>query len=55
MAPTLIGAGTEAVGDLRINRVVEGIQLRGRYVRCIDDDVIAAFDVAGDAGSDRAP
>jgi GTP cyclohydrolase II len=55
MAPTLIGAGTEAVGDLRINRVVEGIQLRGRYVRCVDDDVIAAFDVAGGAAGSSRP
>jgi 3,4-dihydroxy 2-butanone 4-phosphate synthase/GTP cyclohydrolase II len=48
MAPTVIGAGTEAVGDLRINKVVEGIHLRSRYVRCLEDDVIAAFDVAAD-------
>jgi GTP cyclohydrolase II len=55
MAPTVFGAGTEAVGDLRVSRVVEGIHLRSRYVRCIEDDVIAAFDVARDgAGSTPA-
>ena len=54
MAPTLIGAGTEAVGDLRVSRVVEGIHLRSRYVRCVDDDVIAAFDVARDGASTGA-
>ena len=54
MAPTLIGAGTEAVGDLRVSRVIEGIHLRSRYVRCVDDDVIAAFDVARDGASTGA-
>jgi GTP cyclohydrolase II len=45
VAPTIIGAGTEAVGDLRVNRIVEGIRLSNRYVCSVDDDVVVAFDV----------
>jgi GTP cyclohydrolase II len=52
VAPTIIGAGTEAVGDLGVNRIIEGIRLENRYVCAVDDDVIVAFDVVrapGDA------
>ena len=44
-APTIIGAGTEAVGDLGVSRIVEGIRLRNRFVCSVDDDVVVAFDV----------
>jgi 3,4-dihydroxy 2-butanone 4-phosphate synthase/GTP cyclohydrolase II len=47
VAPTIIGAGTEAVGNLGVTQVVEGIRLHGRFVCAVDDDVVVAFDVAG--------
>ena len=46
IAPTIIGAGTEAVGDLRIGTVADGIRLRNRRVCAAGDDVLTAFDVA---------
>nr|WP_239029004.1 GTP cyclohydrolase II RibA [Pseudonocardia acidicola] len=44
-APKIIGAGTEAVGDLGITRVAEGIALRNRSVHLTADDVVTAWDV----------
>jgi GTP cyclohydrolase II len=50
VAPTIIGAGTEAVGDLRVNRIVEGIKLRNRFACAVEDDVVVAFDVVHEPG-----
>ena len=44
-APRIIGAGTEAVGDLGVARVTEGIALRNRSVHLTADDVVTAWDV----------
>ena len=44
-APRIIGAGTEAVGDLGVSTVVEGIALRNRSVHLTADDVVMAWDV----------
>jgi riboflavin-specific deaminase-like protein len=44
-APRIIGAGTEAVGDLGVARVTEGIALRNRSVHLTTDDVVMAWDV----------
>jgi 3,4-dihydroxy 2-butanone 4-phosphate synthase/GTP cyclohydrolase II len=44
-APRIIGAGTEAVGDLGVARVTEGIRLRNRSVHLTADDVVMAWDV----------
>jgi GTP cyclohydrolase II len=44
-APRIIGAGTEAVGDLGVARVTEGILLRNRSVHLTTDDVVTAWDV----------
>ena len=44
-APRIIGAGTEAVGDLGVARVTDGIALRNRAVRLTPDDVVMAWDV----------
>jgi len=44
-APTIIGQGTEAVGDLQIGSVADGIRLRNRVVCAAGDDVLSAFDV----------
>jgi len=44
-APRIIGAGTEAVGDLGVARVTDGIVLRNRAVHLTTDDVVTAWDV----------
>lgn len=44
-APRIIGAGTEAVGDLGVVRIVDGISLSNRCVSVTDDDVLMAWDV----------
>jgi GTP cyclohydrolase II len=44
-APRIIGAGTEAVGDLGVARVIDGIVLRNRSVHLTADDVVTAWDV----------
>lgn len=44
-APRIIGAGTEAVGDLGVAKVAEGIALHNRTVHLTDDDVLMAWDV----------
>ena len=42
VAPTILGAGTEAVGDLQTARVADGLRLRGRVVHMVGDDVLVA-------------
>ena len=46
VAPTIIGSGTDAVGHLGVNRVVDGIRLQPQVVCHVGDDVIVASDVA---------
>jgi riboflavin-specific deaminase-like protein len=46
IAPTIVGAGTEAVGDLSVVRVSDGLRLTGRSVHTLGDDVVLAGDVA---------
>jgi GTP cyclohydrolase II len=46
IASTILGAGTEAVGDLSIARVSEGLRLTRRSVHALEDDVLFACDVA---------
>src|ERR1700738_1890630 len=46
IAPTIIGAGTEAVGTLGITTVADGIRLVDRSVYVLDDDMLLAGDVA---------
>ena len=46
IAPTIIGAGTEAVGTLGITTVADGIRLVDRSVYVLDDDMLLALDVA---------
>ena len=48
-APTIIGHGTEAVGELGVMRVADGIRLTNRSVHVTTDDVITAWDVDGEA------
>lgn len=42
VAPTILGTGTEAVGDLETARVTDGLRLRGRAVHMMGDDVLVA-------------
>ncbi|HSK95655.1 MAG TPA: dihydrofolate reductase family protein, partial [Euzebyales bacterium] len=50
VAPTIIGAGTEAVGDLGIALVANGMRLVNPCVAAAGDDLLLAWDVA-----DRQP
>jgi riboflavin-specific deaminase-like protein len=45
IAPTIIGAGVEAVGDLGVARVAEGVRLTNRTVHVAGDDLLVAADV----------
>lgn len=45
IAPTILGAGTDAVGDLSATRVSDGLRLTGRSVHVLGDDVVMAGDV----------
>ena len=42
IAPRILGAGTEAVGDLSVARVSEGLRLNGRSVHALGEDVLVA-------------
>jgi len=58
IAPSVIGAGVEAVGDLSVLRVRDGLRLTNREVHLAGDDVLIAGDLqraavepaTGDAG-----
>ena len=45
ISPTVIGTGVEAVGDLGINLVAEGVRLTNRALCLADDDVLLGWDV----------
>ncbi|HKA68627.1 MAG TPA: GTP cyclohydrolase II [Actinomycetes bacterium] len=45
ISPTVIGTGVEAVGDLGIGLVAEGVRLTNRAVCLADDDVLLGWDV----------
>ncbi len=45
ISPTVIGAGVEAVGDLGIGRVADGVRLTNRAVYLADEDVLLGWDV----------
>lgn len=45
LAPTILGKGTEAVGDLGVTQVVDGIHLHNRVTCLAGDDVLVAFDL----------
>jgi riboflavin biosynthesis pyrimidine reductase len=45
VAPRIIGAGTDAVQNLTIDRVADAIQLGNRTVHPVGEDVLFAFDV----------
>jgi 3,4-dihydroxy 2-butanone 4-phosphate synthase/GTP cyclohydrolase II len=45
IAPTIIGAGIEAVGDLGVARVADSVRLTNRSVHVVGDDLLVAADV----------
>jgi len=45
LSGTIIGAGTEAVGNLDIERVDAGIHLSNRRIHATDEDLVVAWDV----------
>jgi riboflavin-specific deaminase-like protein len=45
IAPTIIGAGIEAVGDLGVARVAEAVRLTKRSVHVAGEDLLVAADV----------
>lgn len=45
IAPTIIGAGVEAVGDLGVLRVAESVRLSNRSLHVAGDDLLLAADV----------
>jgi hypothetical protein len=40
-----VGAGIEAVGDLGLDRIADGLQLVDRHVALADGDILLAWDV----------
>jgi riboflavin-specific deaminase-like protein len=55
IAPTIIGAGTDAVGDLSIRRIADGLTLGNRSIHAVGDDVLLAWDVAPNGAPVQAP
>jgi len=45
VAPTLIGSGREAVGDLGVARMDEALHLADRQVHVVGDDLVISGDV----------
>ncbi len=52
IAPTILGAGREAVGDLHIARVAEGLRLTRRSVHAVGADLVLAGDVGWSSPSE---
>ena len=48
VAPTIVGTGTEAVGDLGIATVASGLRLTNRSLHVLADDMLIAWDVAAE-------
>jgi 3,4-dihydroxy 2-butanone 4-phosphate synthase/GTP cyclohydrolase II len=46
VAPVVLGAGTQAVNNLGVQRVVDGVRLANRVIVPVGDDVVLGFDVA---------
>ena len=45
IAPTVLGAGTDAIGDLGVERISQAIQLKHPLARMVGRDVVMAGDV----------
>jgi riboflavin-specific deaminase-like protein len=46
IAPTLIGAGTEAIGELGVARIADGVRLTNRSWHTVGEDLLIAADVS---------
>ena len=55
IAPSVIGAGLEAVGDLRVAQVRDGIRLENREVHVAGEDLLVAGDVGPPAREADVP
>ena len=57
VAPIVIGTGVDAVGDLGVARVADGLRLDNCVVARVGDDVITAGDIVrqGDVDSGTSP
>ena len=55
IAPIVLGSGTEAVGDLGVAHVTDGIHLVRRTVVTADDDIVLAWDVTSTTLPDAIP
>jgi GTP cyclohydrolase II len=51
VAPVIIGRGIEAVGELGVTRISDGIALVNRSIHPVGEDVLIAGDVAGPPGA----
>jgi 3,4-dihydroxy 2-butanone 4-phosphate synthase/GTP cyclohydrolase II len=45
VAPTIIGRGTESVGGLGVNRIIDGIRLTDRRMYALPDDVLLSWSI----------
>jgi GTP cyclohydrolase II len=50
IAPLIVGRGTDAIGDLGVNRITDGVHLVNRSVYPVGDDVLIAWDVSAMTG-----
>jgi GTP cyclohydrolase II len=55
IAPTILGAGTNAVGDLDIASVTDGLRVAGASVYRAGDDLLLAGDLRPEAATPPAP
>ena len=53
IAPTILGTGTDAVGDLRVAHVSEGVRLTKRSFHTVGEDLVLAADVGWFDSSSR--
>lgn len=47
VSPTIVGRGVEAVGDLGVQHITDGVRLGNRSVYLVDGDVLLSWDVVG--------
>jgi riboflavin-specific deaminase-like protein len=55
IAPTIIGEGTDAVGQLGVKHVADGIRLTNRSIHVMADDVLMSWDVGALNGGTPSP
>jgi riboflavin biosynthesis pyrimidine reductase len=45
VSPVIVGAGVEAVGELGVGRITDGLRLSNRSVNVIGEDVLLSGDL----------